>query len=324
MQNEKGFILVAAMVFILFFTLLGMSAIHYASCQSEMTELMGFSAKAFWLADAGVEVARKKLREQPTPVTISPSAPAVNLGGGTYDVYSIPDPACPTCIDRWQIHSDGLYNNKTRIIEAILGHYDITKGVTSEGTIKGTHDSDGNIIKITGNKYIDKSTIQENANFSFETIFPGLTQQDFYNKAQALNQVYPLPNQSLPNQLVNISGVTWVTLSGNNTVQITCQSSQNNGILIVDASNGTPGQPPQLEIGGGIAFNGIIWVIGSLDLHGTAGIAGAVFVQNGPLDVTSLTGAGVITFDPTAVQNAIDGAGLFTLHNLSIIQWTEL
>jgi len=66
------------------------------------------------------------------------SATAVSPPGPnavTKYVYSIPDPACPSCADRWLIQSEGIVNNQQRTLEVILGKYDITKAINTEGTV---------------------------------------------------------------------------------------------------------------------------------------------------------------------------------------------
>jgi Tfp pilus assembly protein PilX len=61
MNNKNGSILIVTLGFILIFTLLGLAAMHLSGVQNEAAVKQAYSTKAFWLADAGVQVGKKRL-----------------------------------------------------------------------------------------------------------------------------------------------------------------------------------------------------------------------------------------------------------------------
>ena len=62
MNNKKGSILVLVLTFILIFTMLGLTSIHYAGLQNEDSEKRAASAQAFWYADGAIEYAKTKIQ----------------------------------------------------------------------------------------------------------------------------------------------------------------------------------------------------------------------------------------------------------------------
>jgi hypothetical protein len=312
-MNNKGSVLVVTLSFITIFTLLGVGSIYHAGKQNEFTEKSRRSMESFWLADGGVEKAKDKIRMSP-PVLISEGNAAISLGNGTYDVYSQQDPNCLTCVDRWLVHSQGVVNSQKRTIEAIVAKYDISKVLTTHGPI---HNLDSCPMASLS---VDCSLVDENVEFTFETVLNGITQQDLVN-----NAAYTYNNPGNAGDVDPIGGITVVNLTGNNSsLSLTADNQIDTAFLIVDMTGVTSNSTPTINITGNSAFRGIIWVVGEARINGTTDINGTVFVQGDSSDETRVLGDATFNFDASAIDDALHNLGTLNLGEPTIVSWKEI
>ena len=314
--------------FVLIFSLLGVALMRRATMQNETTERRTHSVEAFWIADAGVELARSKLAK-PTPELIPEGDPVVDvisLGEGSYYVYSEQDPDCATCIDRWHIRSqslvhkhgvDGSTLNQRRGIDAIVAAYDISNAIKTHGTVNGSCVPSGSAQIIGG--------CESHVDFTFETVFNGLSYNDLIamaaaNPIPATHPIYHPPNTvnhlfhlDSPSDPFRVEGVTVMFMEDNyNTLSLNTNDANvyvGPSILIVDTTGYTGNPVPKVNVTGGVGFCGILWVIGHAKITGNADINGAVFIDEISPNDTMVTGNPDVIFNPACVDTAINGFG---------------
>ncbi|MCK5013960.1 MAG: pilus assembly PilX N-terminal domain-containing protein [Candidatus Omnitrophica bacterium] len=338
MRNKKGSVLTVTLSLVIIFLMLGLATIHYASVQNETAERRLSSMEAFWLADAGVELARSKLNKS-SPTLISQADPPETLGEGEYDVYSEQDPDCPTCINRWHINSqgsvdihdvDGTLNTQPRGIDAIAAYVDVKNAITTHGTVNGSCAQGGNAT-ITGD-------CDDGANFSFVSVL-GATFGDLVALAQLnlLDNTHPAYDASSsppvvdhvfhldsPSDLFEVVGVTVVFLEGNlNKFTVNTDDLQEYAgptLLIVDGTGSPPNKAAEITINGVAGLCGVIWSIGEATINGNSTIDGAVFIDGDPLVDNDVLGNTNITFDTVCVDQALGGFGTGTPR---LVSWKE-
>ena len=107
-------------------------------------------------------------------------------------------------------------------------------------------------------------------------------------------------------------GITWIEPNATDP-QITQAGWTGSGLLIVEDN---------LKITGG-TFDGVIWVVGTLDISGNPVINGSIFVECEATIETTVTGNPTITFDSEAIEG-IEGVS-YTLTSLSSVieLWQE-
>ena len=293
-MDNKGSILVITLGFILIFTLVGFGAIHFAGLQNQDAEKKNFSIKAFWIAEAGLERAKNKIQHDPTDTQRDFSEELES--GQQYNAYSMPDPQCTWCQDRWLVHSEGLVKGQKRTIEAIIAKYDIKDVLMTQGPIKDLENCPMASLEI------DCNLVKENVDFSFETVLNGLTKEDIITRAA---HTYNNPHNS--NDVNPIGGITVVNLTDNNSsLSLNTDNQSDSAFVVIDTTQVTSNSSPTINIGGNIAFQGIIWIIGQAEIKGTTTIHGAVFVQSGPAEETKVLGNAVLEYDAAAIVDAID------------------
>jgi len=312
-MNKKGSVLVVTLGFIMVFSMLGVGSIYHASMQNVAAEKRRQSMEAFWLAEGGVEKAKTKLR-QASSVLIPDSDSPVALGHGTYDVYSMADPGCPLCLDRWLVHSEGLVKNQPRTIEVIMAKYDIDNVLMTQGPIK---DFENCPMASVG---IDCSLVEENVDFSFESVLNGTSQQDIVNNAD-----YTYTDPQNAGDVDPIAGITVIYLTGNNaSLSLTTDNQTATTFLLIDTTQVTSNSKPNINIAGNGDFLGIIWVIGAVEIKGTTDIRGSVFVQSGSSNQTTVLGNANLEYDAVAIQGAIGAVGTSGVSTPAAIAWKEI
>lgn len=351
-MNNRGSVLVATLGLVLIFLLFGLASIHHAGEQNLDADRRQSSVEAFWMAEAGLEVARSKLGESPVDIIAPDKVCMVDkshvnypncgdtdsfsqMDNGELHVYSEQDPDCPTCIDRWHIRSygeaytynpDGSVNSELRGIDALAAYYDIDNAITTHGTVNGSCVAGGSAT-ITGNCI-------PNHNFTLFSIF-GMTLAELTASAQAnaldsTSPAYSSPGSvdhefhlSSPSQLFEVDGVTVIYLEGNlgkmtiNTDDPTVYAGPT--LLIVDSS-GTSSPQSEIKINGGAGLCGVIWSIGEATINGTSVVRGAVFIDGSPVVDNAVLGNTNIIFDPVCVDLV---AGGYNTGTPGIIAWEE-
>lgn len=312
-MRQEGSVLVVGIGFMLAFTAVGLSALRLAGHFNLNAETRRFSQEAFWLADAGVEEAKNKLQKA-SPILVPETRAPVSLGEGTYDVVSVTDPGCVGCIDRWKVDATGTVEAHTRSVEAVVARYDIDKVLETQGYVRDLEDCP------TASVTVDCSLIEERSSFTIESVLNGLTQSDIvaaashiYNDPQNAGDVDPIEN------------VTVIYLTGNNSsLSITTDNQTGPAFLLIDTSGVTSTSTPTINIAGNPAFYGVIWIIGEVELKGTATINGSIFVQGDPNGETKMTGNLEMNFDPAAIDASIGTIGAPSLNTPQLISWKEL
>ncbi len=341
-MNDRGSVLVATLGLVLIFLLFGLASIHHAGEQNLDADRRQSSVEAFWIAEAGLEVARSKLGESPVDIIAPDKVCMVDkshvnypncgdtdsfsqMDNGEFHVYSEPVVAGST--DNWRIESqgnvitynpNGTENNEFRGIRAKFGSYDIEDIFTSHGTINKLP-SDPSLCTESGSAQIIPfpDGCAPEAEFTFETVFNGLSYADFITMAIAGGQNFTLTNTS---DLFTIDNVTVLHMVGNTVNKVTINETQGgtvkNGFydgapafLIVDTSGYTGVPTPGLDIGGGFDFCGIIWIIGGAKIAGNPDIKGAIFIDESPPSNTIFSGDSDAIFDISCVSGAISSFG---------------
>ncbi|MBN1869049.1 MAG: hypothetical protein JW847_00515 [Candidatus Omnitrophica bacterium] len=339
-MNNRGSVLCLTLALVLVFLLLGLASIHNAGGQNLDAERRQASLEAFWLADAGVEVARSKLALA-TPDLIQPNAACREdethslypecgdpesfnvMQDGNYHVFSEQDPDCPTCIDRWHIRSWGaadIYNaagtldSQLRGIDAIAARYDISNAITTHGTVNGSCVPWGTAT-IGG-------TCADHVDFTFEDIFNGTSYADFISMANANGTEYHLTSVS---QAFNINNVTVLFMEGNTMNKVTINTDDPAydfpALLIVDGTGYTGVPTAQLQIQGTLPFCGIIWLVGEMKLEGNPVINGTIFVDGNPLGDMAFGGTSAVNFSPLCIEGALPAS--ITTGAPALIAWKE-
>jgi len=251
------------------------------------------SIQAFWLAEAGLDMAISQVPDTPlsgtlgrgkyyteTSLTTNPIRFLIISKGGVPDTVET-DP-------------DNIIREIRAIVERPENDIDssvVTSAITAEGDVdvKGSADVNGEI--------------DDNAVFVFEDIF-GVSKQTM---EQNSTNLYLDP----PNNVTPVSSITWINLETIDDVNIGDSNWEGSGILVVNGD---------LRITGG-EFQGIIWVIGSLFVSGDCIIDGAIYVEGTIDSDTDITGNSTISFD----EDAIDDAFNFIPSDLPpyIISWKE-
>jgi hypothetical protein len=209
------------------------------------------------------------------------------LGNGKYDVT-----ITPVSADRWIIESVGSVNIVTRRIRVVVGPDVITTAMMVSGSldVKGNADVNGVVV--------------ENTTPSFEEVFWGVTKEEM--QVNATYKYTDPPNNKMP-----VEKITWI----NNDFYVTVNTWVGSGIMIVNGD---------LTINGGI-FNGIIWVIGQLNISGNpAEINGAIFVEGEATAHTTLKGTSMVSFGQLAIDDAFSNLGTFAVSpKPAVLSWQE-
>jgi hypothetical protein len=285
-MNKRGVVLIVSYMVIAVLTILGIGLITRSVSESNIAQRYVNSAKAFWLAEAGIAQA----------IDDFPNSPLSGFLGNTNNTYDTQTAPVAGFAGRYSIVSTGSVirpsaDTITRAIEVIVQQPQF-------GSIGDAISSTGDIVvggaaKVTG-------TMAPNSVFSFEDKF-GLTGSQV--RAQA-DHFYTDPE----NNIEPVDGITWIDITPGDELVISNNTWSGSGIWIVNGD---------LKLTGG-DFSGILWVNGSLDLStGNPDFFGAVFVNCGEDEITVL-GAADITWDADAINDALSKISPF------ILSWKEL
>ena len=303
MRNNKGSVMIITMGFILIFTLLGIASLHLAGIQNQSAAKRIFSTGAFWLADGAIQRAKSRLPG------VLVNATGVAWSNGNYDIAVVTKGT-----SRWKATAKATVSNQVRTIEAEIANYDILDAITTTGTINDS-------CVPAGSAQINGNCVQ-GAQFTFESVFNGLSKQDIKNLA-TLYDNFDLRNIPKSNTINSVTGVTFVTFQGNKKESLHVPTnSSGSGFLIIDASGNT--NTVTFDVTGGV-FNGIIWLIGNnVSMTGNPNINGAIFIDASNQD-TKLGGTATVTFSSTAVAGAISDIGsTLTSKKPTIVSWREI
>lgn len=295
-MKKKGIILISCYLVIAVLIIFGAFAISKTVSEGWLSQRYNDTMKAFYLAEAGIETARKYIIDNGPSVivTLGPT----NLGEGNYTATITPNYGGNP--KKWTVDSTGTVNSISKTIKTIIDEGSVGAYETLLRAIYSRNE-----IKITGNATISpEGSYQENVpveQICFETTF-GMTKDEM--KARAYNTYTDPPINQLP-----VDKITWVECPGGE-FKITDDSWIGTDILIVNGD---------FRMTGG-TFEGVIWVIGDLKATGNAAFKGSIFVEGESLINAEISGNTTFTFDGITVRGAYVESGLITA---PIFSWQE-
>jgi hypothetical protein len=291
-MNKRGSALIIGLLVVLVLSILSAAFLYKQVNANFLSMRFVDNTRALWLAEAGLQQARKNMPSEP---------PDANLGAGSYSV-EVND------IDGkyYQVISTGTVGAISRTVESVICTRDVdpTKfkyGIESTVDInfKGSSKVYGETTPIpVPAKTRDPNYYKENSTFSFADLFCFST-----DEIRALSTVY---NNTWPSG--TISGVNWVVapsshFNGN---------VSGSGILIVQGN---------LRVTGTINFDGIIYVMGELNMAGTALVRGAVLAESAASVDTTVTGTCDVEHSTVKISAALD---LIKYRSPRVVSWKEL
>jgi len=270
MKAEKGIALIIVLLFLMLIlvaiasiTFINSSAIRTVNTRTD-------TAKAFYLAEAGIQYARFQLSQDWTDHSSKTNIP---LGEGEYDmnIYEVDTDNDGTMDpDKLRVRSTGKKaainsdNEFARTIEVILqSDAEAFSGIPG---VNAAIEADGDVI-IQGNAELDPSEPVTYSDFTFESIF-GMTKETLKNiviNNAASNDSVTYYDGAFSNEAVD--GITWITATD---PQITTNSWTGSGLLVIEGD---------MKITGG-TFNGLLWVDGTLTINGNPEINGGIYVES--------------------------------------------
>ncbi len=159
------------------------------------------------------------------------------------------------------------------------------------------------VLNLVGNPTIN-GQLENNVDLNFENYF-GMTMTQM--KAIADNYYLNPPTNITP-----ISGITYVELTGNNTLKMVGDWS-GDGILIVDGN---------FETFGNSRFEGIVWIEGgSFYMRGNSWVDGTMFINSDPNQQTEMFGNCWFSYDEGIVQQLLSTYNITSSPTITIINW---
>jgi cytoskeletal protein CcmA (bactofilin family) len=317
---------IAAVIVLGFILLLAIVAAYFmltSLTDIKMTKRQTDSARAFYIAEAGLARARFDLDQDsnwadgdingmicgPNGSYYDLPYSSTTLGGGSYSIKlrNISEETGYMDDQIWG-RSTGTYNNDSRTIQArlISARYfdDLSGNVTSAVEAEAAVDIHGSVT-INGDvkEYVDVDAVDI---FDLTLIELEEIARDYFPATY-----YGDDPEEVPFSNNVATAVTFIS-SPEDISQVTETGWSGDGILIVDGD---------FKITGG-TFNGIIWVKGTLDIHGNAIINGGIFVESGVDIDTGITGTPTVSYDPDACDNAFN----YLVNSLPALtkDWEEL
>jgi hypothetical protein len=275
--NKSGVILGLVVIVLVVANVLGIGLLSQSAMNAIEVVKKVKSNQAFWIAEGGLGMAISYLSKNMNMPEINPFSGT--LGNGEYDVTITPVSGFSY---RWTIESVGSVNIVTRRIRVVVV---VRPDVTTAMMVSGDLDVKGNAVV---------GPNEPGTTPCFEDVF-GETKEEMQDNA---TYKYTSP----PNNQTPVEKITWI----NNNFQITQDGWAGSGIMIVNGD---------LKIAGG-KFNGIIWVIGKLDISGNTVINGSIFVEGEATVDTTITGTAEISFDQSAIDAAFSNSS-------TVLSWQE-
>jgi len=305
MKKEKVIKGVALLIAISFVVILGIGAVVIAKLHStgiRLARRQKNSTRAFYIAEGGFERTRYDIDQDDDWMDGDINGISIPLGGDTANFYLFDygqiDPAIRTSLggeftvwlknvagepaEIW-IKSRGDYQNETRAVKVRLKssrRFASPTGITSAIIAGGS-------VELRGSVEVD-GEIEQNADISFENVF-GVNMAEMEQLTQTY---YPATYYTTSFSNNSAEGITWIKPNATDP-KITDNTWNGSGLLIVEDN---------LKITGG-TFNGVIWVVGVLDISGNPVINGSIFVECEATIETTLTGNPTITYDQEAISN---------------------
>ncbi|MCM8778344.1 MAG: hypothetical protein NC898_03770 [Candidatus Omnitrophica bacterium] len=318
-MKKRGVSLLAVIVAIIFFSIFGLVGLSMLSTSTRRSVDYLYSEKAFYIAEAGVEVALRKLKDNWDSWKDSSNFPEGSLAGGTFvlSVYDDDEEDNNPDTDsnnRVIIESTGYYQQARRRIKVYVDRSGLPDSAIYSNNLvnvrSNSADVEGDVIantindphnrifgeKITGNTFLPtldlvwfRTQAEENNlngnNGSPGNYFPG----KFTTNLPSLNGVIYIDTY--------VGGNTdhKVTISGN----ISTEPGEGNpAVLIVNGDLNLKGT------GAGLKFNGLIYVTGEIeadsDIGGNVEVSGMI-ISNGSLDIA---GNAIISYNSDSLESS--------------------
>ena len=274
MAKKKGIALVIALSLITVFSILSASFFTNVINENKLVRRNSNSARAFWLAEAGVAEA---INNMPSSVSGSLygdsnyaySASTVNLSGQYYQITSTGTVSLP---------SYGVISRSVTVITRTNpvdpAHFQHAIRTTSDLVVKGS-------VEING-------ASEEFASLNFADLF----QHSKEEIKSFATHLYTNP----ATDVTPVDGITWVDLDPGGELRISSHDWIGSGILVVAGD---------AQITGG-TFNGIIYVIGRLRMSGNPVINGTVLAESSTEIDTALTGNVTLNYNNTHIVSALN------------------
>lgn len=299
-MNKRGIALILALlVSTVLFILLGAFFLRSIN-ENNLVRRNVNSTRAFWLAEAGVAEATRRLP---------------NTGSFSGDLESNPDYQWTATSAYWTSSGPGvdIYRINSKGTVALGGSIDRNLEAFVSVTPPQPSGFDLAIqvnggLKLYGSYDINPDdSYKTDAKLSFTDKFD-LSSERIKNIAIEQGTYYVNPASPLQ----NLNGITWIDIVAPTTkLKIPKTGWSGSGILIVNGDT---------DIEGG-TFNGIIWVIGELTITGNGTINGAVLSECEETVVTDIGGNPTINYNWTAVGSALN---LLNAHaSRTIVSWRE-
>lgn len=289
-MGRRAVILVWAMLIIVVLTVLLGSFSLTAMNENTLVKRYDASARAFWLAEAGLAEA---LANMPNDVS--------GVIGDSRYTYSVNTQPLSGFSDYYEMTSTGAVvfsgGSVSRVVSAVAR----TVGVDTanfQHAIRTTValDVQGS-VDITGD-------IEENASLDFPDLF-GITKAEM--------EVYASTVYNDPvNNIMPVEGITWVNVSEGEEFRVSISNWEGSGLLIVNGN---------VRISGG-SFDGILYVTGELRITGNPIINGSILVESDTevVEDTAIQGNVTINYDEQGISVALDPLSfLFP----EVVSWRE-
>ena len=302
-NNESGMILPMVIIFMFALTITGLAFLNMGVMEHNLTMREVHKTQAFYLAEAGMEHARFKLRDNWDILTSIDETP---LEEGIYavDIYNTDTEGNlldPDNDNRRRIRSTGTVKKVSQIVQAIVRKPPSGANIDAVLESGGTIEIASNAVTVSGlvrakEAIIDKHEqitdedidpfLFDNPNAYFEEIF-NATKDQMMEMAKRNGIYYEDPANDAP-----VHKITWVEVSEGKSFQVVSTGWIGDGILIVNGD---------FKITGG-TFDGIIWVTGNIGM-GNPEITGALFVEGGT--TVEVGGTVSLIYDSDAIDQAV-------------------
>ncbi len=118
MNNERGVVLVTALMVMALLTVLGISALNTSDTEHRITRNQRIANQSFYLAEAGIQHAVGVFTKHGLTVLKNTNFNQRALGGGTYTV-TVEEDQSTTSVERFRLRSEGTMSGVTKTIRAI-------------------------------------------------------------------------------------------------------------------------------------------------------------------------------------------------------------
>ncbi len=304
-MNKRGVVLVFSLLAVLILSIYLVSLYSQSISENQLAKRYADSTRAIWLAEAGIAQVK--------------SNPGIGPASGFIDdtnyTYIVPAPTRIGATNYYTVLSTGTVTSPgggsvSRSVSVTMKLAPPSASKFAFG-VETTSDSldykSKNIVNTENPVNIAKSDSTQ----TFEDLFgvPTATM-----KAQAVGAGAYYQSRNLGNSLT-VSGLTWVDvtdssglLDSNGELQI--EHLNGSGTLIICGN---------FNVNGLGTFDGILYVIGTLEMEGNPTINGTVFVESSASIGVDLTGSSLVNYDSLKIS-----AALIPLSIKQIVSWQEV